>query len=229
MRRLLSVALVVLGIAGIGAGILGATLWAPAGHHTARAALSDPGAAVVIDPGLLYVGGHAGTLTVTGPGTVSVIGTAPEDAEAYLGSARYTRVTGVPRWTTLTAQVVHPSGGASVPAPRDADLFAGAQRASGTGSARLEIAAQWARDSGRQSPGPYEALLVTTDGAQKTPTTVEITWPRHDRHAWVPYANAIGAVLAVIGLVLFALDYTSSAARRREAGEETTDEESTRS
>ena len=60
MQRLLALLLVLLGLIGLVLGRLGDTVWAPATETTATVQLSDPGPAVVIDPGVLYIGGTEG-------------------------------------------------------------------------------------------------------------------------------------------------------------------------
>lgn len=222
MRRLLAVALVVIGLGGIGLGLLGTTVWAPDTERSATVQLKDPGSAVVIDPGVLYVGGNQGTLTVTGASDVTIIPADPDDIEAYLGSAHYTRITGVPSWTTLSTKDVQATGDATIPSPVGADLWPSVTTEASP--AKQPIADLWKLDGGANPPAPYRAILLTTDGTAPGAESITVTWPVEATNAWVPYATAIGAALAVIGLVLFVLDYTSASARRREAAEELEDE-----
>lgn len=226
MRRLLAVALVVIGLGGIGLGILGATVWAPATERSATVTLEDPGAAVVIDPGVLYVGGHEGTLTVTGASDVSLVPATPGDIEAYLGTAHYTRVTGVPDWSTLATEDVQPTGDPTVPAPTGADLWPTVMTSASP--SKTPIADLWELDGGADPAQPYRALLVMTDGTQPGAQTITVTWPVEATNAWVPYATAIGALLAVLGLILFVLDFSSRRARRRQAAEELEEEAAAR-
>lgn len=223
MRRLLAVALVVIGLGGIGLGILGATVWAPATERSATVTLENPGAAVVIDPGVLYVGGHEGTLEITGASDVTIVPGAPGDIEAYLGGAHYTRVTGVPDWSTLSTEDVQPSGDATVPAPAGADLWPTVMTSASP--SKTALSDLWELDGGANPPRPYRALLVMTDGTAPGAQTVTVTWPVEATNEWVPYASATGAVLTVIGLILFVADFSSARARRREAAEEIEDEQ----
>ena len=206
MRRLVATALIVIGAAALVLGQLGNTVWAPAPQHRATVELSDPGSAVLIDPGVPYMGGTEGTLQVSGTKPVHVIPASKADATAYLGSARYTRITGASSWTELTSQVVNPKGDATVPAPESTDLF-GAPAASPTTKVSTPIGSLWAADGGARPARPYRALLIVTDGHAPGATSVTITWPRSASNAWVPYAFVIGALLAVAGLVLFLVDF----------------------
>ena len=120
MQRLLAVLLVLIGLA---LGRLGETTWAPATETTAAVDLADPGSALVIDPGVLYVGGEEGEAVIEGASDVSVITAANGDIEAYLEDTRYTRVTGASDWTTLSTQEVNPDGEAELSDPTSSDLW----------------------------------------------------------------------------------------------------------
>ena len=214
MRRLIAVVLIVLGAAGILLGRLGETLWAPPTERRAAVALEDPGPAVLIDPGVAYVGGHTGTVQVSAPGDVRIIPVSPEVAEAYLGDARHTRITGVPTWTTLETREVAPAGETTLPDPAGSEAW---PPAAGTPSseASIEISALWREDGGATPAHPYRALLIVGNGTSPAASRIVITWPVDSATPWVPYAYAAGALIAVLGLVLFAADHTARALRRR--------------
>lgn len=221
-RRSTAVLLLVLGgiallagITGLVLGRMGETTWAPATEHVATATLDDPGPAVVIDPGILYAGGHEGTLTVTGPADVTVIPADPKDVTAYLGDARYTEITGVPDWSTLTATPQNPDGSEDLGDVVGADLWADATPGTST-TATVDVADRWAAEN--DPPQPYRALLVVTDGQQAGATTVSISWPTHLKNAWVPQAYLAGAIAAVIGLILLVLGLIALRRSRRADG-----------
>lgn len=222
MRRLLAIALVVLGIAGLVLGRLGETVWAPSTERSASVSLEDPGAAVLIDPGVAYVGGHEGTIGIEAPADVHIIPVDKADAEAYLGGAKRTEITGVPDWSTLSTSVKNPDGETTLPDPASADLWTTV--VDSPSPATVDIATLWREDGGAKPALPYRSLLVVTDGTQAGASEVTITWPVDARNAWVPYAYAIGAALAVLGLILFALEFTAASSRRRRAGAELDDE-----
>lgn len=222
MRRLLAVALVVLGIAGLVLGRLGETVWAPATERSASVSLEDPGAAVLIDPGVAYVGGHEGTISIEAPADVHIIPVDKADAEAYLGGAKRTEITGVPDWSTLSTTVKNPDGEATLPDPASADLWTTV--VDSPSPATVDIATLWREDGDAKPALPYRSLLVVTDGTQAGASEVTITWPVDARNDWVPYAYVIGAALAVLGLILFALEFTAASSRRRRAGAELDEE-----
>lgn len=217
MKRILAIVLVLLGVVGLVLGRLGETTWAPATERTASVTLQEPGPAVLLDPGLLYVGGTQGTATVTGDGDLTMITAANDDIRSYLEGTRYTRVTGLSDWATLTTETV--DGEAALPeGAKDADIW----RTVDTSASPVTIDIQeFATEEMETNPQPYRALLFITDGEKAGATQVDITWPVDARNEWVPYAYAGGATLAVIGLVLLVV---SLSGRRRE-DEEALEEE----
>lgn len=214
MQRVLAVLLVLLGVAGLVLGRLGETVWAPATERTATVELSDPGPAVLIDPGVLYVGGREGEVTITSASEVSLI-TAPNgDIEAWLGDSRYTRVTGLSDWQTITTEEVNPEGPAELPAPTESDLWRTVDTS--PSPATLDVA-EFAAQEHAPNEQMYRAILVVTDGTAPGAESISITWPVDAKNEWVPYAYAGGATLAVIGLVLLVV---SAGTRRREDEDE---------
>lgn len=220
MQRILAVVLVLLGVCGLVLGRLGDTVWAPPTERTASIALADPGSAVILDPGLLYVGGTEGTVRVEGKGEVSVITAGNDDIEAYLGDAKRTRITGLEDWSTLKAKTEHPDGPTEVPGVTGSDLWRTVDTSASP--ATIDIAA-FRKHETTTDPQPYRAILLVTDGKNPGASRVSITWPASDRNAWVPIAYAAGATLAVIGLVLFAVSISSRRRRDDELEDERLD------
>lgn len=211
MQRILAVVLVLLGVCGLVLGRLGDTVWAPPTERTASVDLRDPGAAVVIDPGVLYIGGNEGEVRIEGASDVSVITAGNDDISAYIGDAKSTRITGLKDWETLQTKVEHEDGPTELPGVTASDLWRSVDTQKSP--ATIDIAAFRALET-HEDPQPYRAILLVTDGKNPGASTVSITWPATDRNAWVPYAYAIGATLAVIGLILLVVSLGSG--RRRE-------------
>lgn len=199
MQRLLAILLVLIGVIGLVLGRLGETTWAPATEVTATAELADAGPAVVIDPGVLYIGGKEGTVTVTGASDVSVI-TAPEgDVTAYLDGTKYTRITGASDWSTLTTEVVGADGATEIDDPTSSDLWLTVETS--PSPVTIDIADFAAAETGDEEQ-EYRPILLVTDGKSAGAEKVSITWPVEAENRWVPFAYAGGAAIAVIGLVL---------------------------
>lgn len=199
MQRLLAVLLVLVGLIGLVLGRLGETTWAPETETTATTTLEDPGPAVVIDPGVLYVGGEEGKVVIEGASDVSVITASNSDIDAYLEGVHHTRITGASDWSTLSTEDVEPDGAAEISDPTGSDLWRSVDTSASPYT--LDIGGFWAAENG-ENEQVYRALLVVTDGTAPGAEKISITWPVDDENEWVPYAYAGGAAIAVIGLVL---------------------------
>lgn len=214
MQRLLAVLLILIGVIGLVLGRLGETTWAPATETTATVELSSPGPAVVIDPGVLYVGGQEGTVTIEGASDVSLLTADNSDIEAYLADTSYTRITGASDWTTLSTQTVNPDGATELSDPAGADLWRTVDTKPSPYT--LDIADFAAGEHGENEQA-YRAIVIVTDGTEAGAESISITWPVDDENTWVPFAYAGGAAIAVIGLVLLVV---SIGGRRREDDED---------
>ena len=199
MQRLLAVLLVLIGLIGLVLGRLGETTWAPETETTATTTLEDPGPAVVIDPGVLYVGGEEGEVVIEGASDVSVITASNSDIDAYLEGVHHTRVTGASDWSTLSTEDVEPDGAAEISDPTGSDLWRSVDTSASPYT--LDIGEFWAAENG-ENEQVYRSLLIVTDGTAAGADKISITWPVDDENEWVPYAYAGGAAIAVIGLVL---------------------------
>lgn len=213
MQRLLAVLLVLVGLIGLALGRLGETTWAPETETTASVTLEDPGPAVVIDPGVLYVGGEQGEVTIEGASDVSVITASNSDIDAYLDGVHHTRITGASDWTTLSTEDVEADGEDEISDPTSSDLWRSVETSPSPHT--LDVHDFWAAENGEEEQ-VYRALLIVTDGTEAGADKVSITWPVDDENEWVPYAYAGGAAIAVIGLVLLVV----SLGRRRDEDEE---------
>ena len=215
MQRALAIVLVLIGVVGLVLGRLGETTWAPETETTATVALEDPGLAVVIDPGVLYVGGSEGQVSIEGASDVSLITASNGDIEAYLEDTRYTRITGASDWTTLSTQEVNADGAEEISSPTSSDLWRSVETQPSPYT--FQVADFWAGEHGDNAQ-PYRAILLVTDGTAPGADTVSITWPVDAENEWVPFAYAGGAAIAVIGLVLLVVSLGGG--RRRVEDEE---------
>lgn len=216
VQKILALVLIALGVIGLGLGRLGETVWAPPAERTASASINEAGSAVVLDPGVLYMSAREGTAAITAGSDVSIIAAPAEDVTAYLGESQYTRISGAADWETLSAEPVNPDGDPLPAGAASADLWSAPQ--SQPSPATINIAEFSAQENGPETRQPYRAvLLVPADPAQGI-TEVSITWPVEQRNAWVPYAYAVGAMLAIIGLIWFILVLGSGRGRADQQG-----------
>lgn len=214
MQRPLAVLLVLIGVIGLVLGRLGETTWAPETETTATVDLADPGSAVVIDPGVLYVGGEEGQVVIEGASDVSLITAANGDIDAYLEDVRHTRITGASDWTTLSTQEVHPDGADELASPTASDLWRSVETQ--PAPYRFEVSEFRAGEHGDNAQA-YRAIMIVTDGTEPGAESVSITWPVDAENEWVPFAYAGGAAIAVIGLVLLVV---SIGGRRQDEDED---------
>lgn len=221
LQRLLAVLLVLIGVIGLALGRLGETTWAPATEVTATVQLDDPGAAVVIDPGVLYVGGMEGEVTITGASDLSLITASNSDIDAYLEQVHYTRVTGASDWSTLSTEELNADGEGELSSPTSSDLWRSVETVPSPYTFRVE---EFAAAEHGENQQVYRALLIVTDGTAPGAESISITWPVEAENEWVPYAYAGGATLAVIGLVLFVVSIGTGRRRIQDDEPETDDE-----
>lgn len=206
VRKWLAGILLVLGLAGLGLGWAGETVWAPDSEHTASVKLTEPGAAVVINPGVLYVGGQEGSLSVKADAPVSLIAAPTGDAQAFLKDVPHTAITGVPAWGTLSTEKVNPEGKADTVGITESDMWDSVTPLEESKPVPIETFSKVELDP--KKPIPYRTLIIAGDGKNTPVTNVTISWPSHASNAWAPFAVAIGAVFLIIGLVLLLLALT---------------------
>jgi hypothetical protein len=209
---------VVLGLAGLLIGRLGETTWAPETERTATVDLSDPGPAVVIDPGVLYVGGTQGDVKITADSDVSVITASNDDIDAYLDGVQHTQVTGLSDWSTLKTKTVDGDDD-SISDPTSSDLWRSVKTSKSPTT--IDIGDFYAEETSTD-PQPYRAILLVTDGTKPGAGSISITWPVDEKNEWVPFVYAAGATLIIVGLVMLVVSFGSARREREreEAGED---------
>ncbi|MDO5661691.1 MAG: hypothetical protein Q4G40_03260 [Brachybacterium sp.] len=213
MSRVVAVLVLLAGLASLGVAIAGQTVWAPAPERTAVADLTEQDEAVVIDPGVMYVGGMQGEVTVRGEGALQVIRGSEADVLGYLENLPHTRITGVPDWETLATQSVPGEAAATEELAdiADSDMWTSVDEHQGTATLDITSAAQEDTRIG----GDYQATLVVATGEDAAIDAVEISWPSQASNDWVPYAYAGGIALTVLGTVLLVVALRSGEAPGR--------------
>lgn len=219
MIRALSILALVAGLVGIGLGIAGNTVWEPPASHTATASVSDPGSALVVRPGTLYVGGEEGSVVLTGPEPgqeLTLVTGYPQDIEAWLGGATYTEVTGLSDWETVETETVNPGSEEALPAASASDVWRSSETV--TTPLQFDVAEMRAAEPAQGSFLTY--ALIAPEG-QQAPGSIEMTWPSDLANDWVAPALWGGTGLIVLGVVLLAVDAALRSRRRpRAAGDE---------
>jgi hypothetical protein len=220
-RRILSVALIVLGAIAILAAIASATIWRPTDTATLSLPTRPDAPVVVSDPGVLDAVAPDVTIEATAGGDEPVVLAVARsaDVDAWVGPAAHTRITGLASWEQLevtdvaaeesTAEATEgataePAEPAALPNPAGSDLWVVEQ--TGTGSAQID----WTDRDGRWS------LLAATDGTAPAPE-VTLTWPVEVATPWLVPGLILGGLLLIAGIALLVLDTLTHREMRRRA------------
>ncbi|WP_432493516.1 hypothetical protein [Kineococcus auxinigenes] len=214
-------------LAGLGCGAAGAlllTVLAPPRTLTVEVGAADGAVAVVTAPGVLDLTGPRATVSArAADGRDVFIGVATaRDAEAWLGDAARTEVTGVDG--SLREPVAGTSSTGTGPAadPRAADVWLAS--ADGAGSASLA----WGTttDDALAAAGGAVAL-VATDGTAAAPERVELSWvptgaaARHPSAVPLAAGGGVLVLLGVVGLLLHRRPRRTAGTPARPARQET--------
>ena len=191
MRFKTAVALVLLGLLTLLAGIGQKTIWAPSETFTASAP-SDAAAAplTVIDQKLRTQQGGTVKINVEGDANFLLAVGRPDDVAAWVGQTAHNTVTGVSEKKDALV-VEHAAGDATAPNPAGSDLWVSTESASG------ELEYSWT------PPADGEwTLLLATDGTQPAPSSISMTFPNDTSTPWAIPLMVIGGLLILAGVAL---------------------------
>ncbi|HEY8753202.1 MAG TPA: hypothetical protein VIM40_06110 [Arthrobacter sp.] len=191
MRFKTAVALVLLGLLTLLAGIGQKTIWAPPATFTASAP-SDAAQAplTVIDQNLRTVRGGTVKIKIEGDGNFLLAAGRPDDVDAWVGKTSHNTVTGV-SGDEKSLQVTHADGDATAPNPSGSDLWVSTENASG------ELEYSWT------PPADGEwSLLLAADGTKPAPSSISMTFPNDTSTPWAIPLMVIGGLLILAGIAL---------------------------
>lgn len=191
MRFKTAVALVLLGLLTLLAGIGQKTIWAPSETFTASAP-SDAAQAplTVIDQKLRTERGGTVKIKIEGDGNFMLAAGRPDDVNAWVGPTAHNTVTGISE-DEKSLQVQHADGDATAPNPSGSDLWVSTENASG------ELEYSWT------PPADGEwSLLLASDGTKPAPSSVSITFPNDTSTPWAIPLMVLGALLILAGIAL---------------------------
>ena len=194
LRFKTAVALLLLGLLTLLAGIGQKTFWAPPETVTAAApsdAASTP--LTVFDEKILTL--HDGTVTINvkGEGSFMLAAGRPDDVDAWVGATAHNTVSGVSE-DGKELQLTHADGEATAPSPAGSDLWVGTENASG------ELKYNWAPPA----DGDW-ALLLATDGTKPAPGSITMTFPNDTSTPWAIPLMVVGGLLMLAGVALLVL------------------------
>ncbi|MPV50307.1 hypothetical protein GCG21_09885 [Pseudactinotalea sp. HY160] len=230
LRRIIAIALIVVGLAGIAGAIGSATVWKPATVVTLDLPATPDVPYVITRPGALTaVNDSVGVTVVAADSTEPVVlalGRAG-DVTAWVGDSPHWVITGLQDWDHLSYSVGAPAGEPTDDAtagpteeptgdPDAADESAPADPANPAGSDLWidqvegvgEIQYTWSK-----VPGSW-SMLVAGDGSGPAPQ-VELTWERDVPTPLLVPGIIGGALLLLIGLALLSADLLARREARR--------------
>lgn len=191
LRFKTAVALVLLGLLTLLAGVGQKTIWAPAETVTASAP-SDGTAAplTVIDQKLRTLHGGTVKINVKGEGSFMLAAGRPDDVDAWVGKTAHNTVSGVSE-DNKELQLTHTEGEAAAPSPAGSDLWVTTENASG------ELNYTWS------APADGEwSLLLASDGTKPAPSSISMTFPNDTSTPWAVPLMVLGGLLMLAGLAL---------------------------
>jgi hypothetical protein len=191
LRFKTAVALVLLGLLTLLAGIGQKTIWAPSATFTASAAADTAEAPLtVIDGKLRTLHGGTVKIEIEGDGNFLLAAGRPDDVDAWVGQAAHNTVTGVSE-DEKSLQIEHAEGDATVPNPAGSDLWVSSENASG------ELEYSWT------PPADGEwSLLLASDGTKAAPSSISMTFPNDTSTPWAVPLMVLGGLLILAGIAL---------------------------
>lgn len=200
LRFKTAVALVLLGLLTLLAGVGQKTFWAPAETVTATAPEGATAAPLtVFDEKLRTMRDGTVTITVKGEGSFMLAAGRPDDVDAWVGKTAHNTVSGVSE-DGKALQLTHAEGEAAAPSPAGSDLWVSTENASG------ELTYNW----NAPADGDW-SLLLATDGTKPAPTSITMTYPNDTSTPWAIPLMVLGGLLVLAGIALMVLKPKSGA------------------
>jgi hypothetical protein len=191
LRLKTAVALVLLGLLTLLAGIGQRTIWAPSETFTASAPADGQAAPLtVIDQKLRTLHGGTVKISIEGDGNFLLAAGRPDDVDAWVGPTAHNTVTGVSE-DGKSLQVEHADGEATAPSPAGSDLWVSTENASG----QLEYS--WTPPA----DGDW-TLLLASDGTRPAPASISMTFPNDTSTPWAIPLMVLGSLLILGGIAL---------------------------
>jgi hypothetical protein len=191
LRFKTAVALVLLGLLTLLAGVGQKTVWAPPETLTASAPADGTAAPLtVIDEKLRTLHGGTVKINVKGEGSFLLAAGRPDDVDAWVGKTAHNTVSGVSE-DNKSLQLAHADGEAAAPSPAGSDLWVSTENASG------ELNYTW------NAPADGEwSLLLASDGTKPAPSSISMTFPNDTSTPWAVPLMVLGGLLILAGLAL---------------------------
>lgn len=193
LRFKTAVALVLLGLLTLLAGIGQKTFWAPPETITATAQAGTAAPLTVFDEKLRTL--HPGTvkIQVKGEGAFMLAAGRPDDVDAWVGKTAHNTVAGVSD-DGKALQVTHTDGDAAAPSPAGSDLWVSTENATG------DMDYSW----NPPADGDW-SLLLAADGTKPAPSSITMTFPNDTSTPWAIPFMVLGGLLIIAGGAMLVL------------------------
>ena len=193
LRFKTAVALVLLGLLTLLAGIGQKTFWAPPETITATAPAGTAAPLTVFEEKLRTL--HPGTvkIQVKGEGAFLLAAGRPDDVDAWVGKTAHNTVDGVSE-DGKALQLTHTDGEATAPSPAGSDLWVTTENATG------EMDYSW----NAPADGDW-SLLLAADGSKPAPSSITMTFPNDTSTPWALPLMVLGGLLIIAGGALLVL------------------------
>jgi hypothetical protein len=193
LRFKTAVALVLLGLLTLLAGIGQKTIWAPPETITATAPVGTAAPLTVFNEKLRTL--HPGTvkINVKGEGSFMLAAGRPDDVDAWVAKTAHNTVAGVSD-DGKSLKLTHTDGDATAPSPAGSDLWASTENANG------EMNYSW----NAPADGDW-SLLLATDGTKPAPSSITMTFPNDTSTPWAIPLMVLGGLLIIAGGALLVL------------------------
>lgn len=207
LRFKTAVALVLLGLLTLLAGIGQKTFWAPAESFTATAPADAKAAPLtVFDQKLRTLHGGTVKINVKGEGSFLLAAGRPDDVDAWVDKTAHNTVSGVSD-DGKALQLTHTDGEGTAPSPAGSDLWVTAENASG------ELNYSWTAPA----DGDW-SLLLAADGTKPAPASITMTFPNDTSTPWAVPFMVVGGLLILAGAALLVLKPRSGPGAKGSAG-----------
>ncbi|MEC5191658.1 MULTISPECIES: hypothetical protein [unclassified Arthrobacter] len=192
LRFKTAVAVLLLGLLTLLAGIGQKTFWAPPETVTASAPAGTDAPLTVFDGKLRTL--HDGTVTINvkGEGSFMLAAGRPDDVQAWVGNTAHNTVSGVSE-DSKALQVTRTDGDATAPSPAGSDLWVTTEDANG------ELKYNWTPPA----DGDW-SLLLAADGTKPAPSSISMTFPNDTSTPWAIPLMVLGGLLILVGAALLA-------------------------
>jgi hypothetical protein len=181
----------------IGAGIAQRTIFMGPSEQRMELTVDEPTPYVLVDADVLRAHDGLQTLLVRGKGDIFVAYGRTDDMKAWLSDTAYDRVTlsksGKPKTAHVDAEQAPAAGGeTSGRSPVGSDLWLDSFADHDSLVAELQLT-------------PGNSVLVARDGVEPAPSDLLVTWGLDTRTPWAGPLMAAGALVLLVGLILYVL------------------------